>query len=59
MKPFDIFATAEAIREKMNENMEKEDCIKYVFNKCEYDDPINRVHPVFRDTLKAMRGDFI
>ena len=60
MKAFDIFATAKPICETMNDipTPEQEDCIKYNFEKCEYDDPVNKVHPVFRSTLKAMRGDY-
>lgn len=32
--------------------------IKYDFANCKTTDPLDRVHPVFRDVLRQMMGDY-
>jgi hypothetical protein len=65
MKPYDIFKTVEPITETMvgvkigvDMSTQEDICIMYDFANCKSVDPIERVHPVFRSTLKALRGDY-
>jgi len=51
---YDIYKVAKPI----TDIMERVDLVKYDFEKCESPDSAEQVHPVFREILKVMRGDY-